>query len=247
MSWLFSQALVAAYSEASCSAGAPSAPSNTTPTPQAFLLRDKTTDAWSRFPSGTTCEPLTADRGEELLTLFRAGFLARTYRSPAKEPGSPERKADSGPKWPESLAKWDRATSLWKTRQLSLFADSEEFSEIWPKWGLMLDGECWEQSMPGHLTEDLGSGLWPTPTVCGNNNRKGASKTSGDGLATAVKMRQPRNTESGGPLNPDWVDWLIGWPIGHSALNALETPKFQQWLQLHGAFSAAPYSTQPHT
>ncbi len=29
--------------------------------------------------------------------------------------------------------------------------------------------------------------LWPTPTVSGNNNRKGASKTSGDGLATKVK------------------------------------------------------------
>jgi hypothetical protein len=29
--------------------------------------------------------------------------------------------------------------------------------------------------------------LWPTPTVCGNHNRKGASATSGDGPATAVK------------------------------------------------------------
>ena len=29
--------------------------------------------------------------------------------------------------------------------------------------------------------------MWPTPTVCGNNNRKGASATSGDGLATAVR------------------------------------------------------------
>ena len=28
--------------------------------------------------------------------------------------------------------------------------------------------------------------MWPTPTVCGNYNRKGASATSGDGLATAV-------------------------------------------------------------
>ena len=28
--------------------------------------------------------------------------------------------------------------------------------------------------------------MWPTPTVCGNHNRKGASATSGDGLATAV-------------------------------------------------------------
>ncbi len=29
--------------------------------------------------------------------------------------------------------------------------------------------------------------LWPTPSICGNYNRKGASKTSGDGLETAVK------------------------------------------------------------
>jgi hypothetical protein len=30
--------------------------------------------------------------------------------------------------------------------------------------------------------------MWPTPTVNGNYNRKEASKTSGDGLATAVRM-----------------------------------------------------------
>jgi len=30
------------------------------------------------------------------------------------------------------------------------------------------------------------AGQWPTPTICGNYNRKGASKTSGDGLHTAV-------------------------------------------------------------
>ena len=33
---------------------------------------------------------------------------------------------------------------------------------------------------------------WPTPSVCGNYNRKGASKTSGDGLATVVtRSRTP--------------------------------------------------------
>ena len=31
--------------------------------------------------------------------------------------------------------------------------------------------------------------FWPTPTVCGNHNRKGASATSGDGLATVVAQR----------------------------------------------------------
>jgi len=35
--------------------------------------------------------------------------------------------------------------------------------------------------------------MWPTPTVCGNYNRKGASATSGDGLATAVAMSLTMN------------------------------------------------------
>ena len=38
----------------------------------------------------------------------------------------------------------------------------------------------------------------------------------------------------GGPLNPMWVEWLMGWPLGWTDLELLETAKFQQWLQLHG-------------
>ena len=39
--------------------------------------------------------------------------------------------------------------------------------------------------------------MWPTVSVCGNYNRKGASKNSGDGLATAVKKNPYiRTTES---------------------------------------------------
>lgn len=34
--------------------------------------------------------------------------------------------------------------------------------------------------------------MWPTPTVSGNHNRKGASKNSGDGLATAANFATPQ-------------------------------------------------------
>jgi hypothetical protein len=57
-------------------------------------------------------------------------------------------------------------------------------------------------------------GMWPTPTVCGNYNRKGASPTSGDGLATAV----------GGKLNPTWVEWLMGYPLEWTDLKDSATP-----------------------
>ncbi len=35
-------------------------------------------------------------------------------------------------------------------------------------------------------------------------------------------------------LNPAWVEWLMGWPIGWTDLRPLETVKFQQWLHAHG-------------
>jgi hypothetical protein len=52
-------------------------------------------------------------------------------------------------------------------------------------------------------------------------------------LAAAVKL--PNN---GGQLNPDWTEWLMGWPIGHTASAPLATDKFQQWLHSHGVSSA---------
>lgn len=64
----------------------------------------------------------------------------------------------------------------------------------------------------------------PTPTVSGNYNRKGASKKSGDGLATFV----------GGSLNPTWTEWLMGWPLGWTEIRSLEMDRYQQWRRSHG-------------
>lgn len=83
---------------------------------------------------------------------------------------------------------------------------------------------------------------WPTPTVHGNHNRKGMSSKSGDGLSTAVKREQdggtttqPKETpDRRGKLNPDWVAWLMGWPIGWASLKPMETDRYRLWRQLHG-------------
>ncbi len=111
--------------------------------------------------------------------------------------------------------------------------------------------------------------MWPTPTVCGNYNRQGASATSGDGLATAVRT-WPTPTASmhkgsspasltrksgasrendrldhavmaseSGPLNPTWVEWLMGWPIGHTDLKPLGMDRFHEWRRQHSPCSPA--------
>jgi hypothetical protein len=40
----------------------------------------------------------------------------------------------------------------------------------------------------------------------------------------------------GGTLNPTWVEWLMGWPIGWTALEPLAMDGYQQWLSKHGGY-----------
>ncbi len=78
MSWLFSQVLVEEYLGDTFSDGEPSAPLSGNNTQQAYCAPDKMTkfSRLSRF--GMTYKPLTESRGEELLTLYLAGFPAKT-------------------------------------------------------------------------------------------------------------------------------------------------------------------------
>ena len=96
----------------------------------------------------------------------------------------------------------------------------------------------------GTLIEALSARTtWPTPTVCGNYNRKGLSERSGDGLATAVsrcatptardwksgkasdatmeRNSRPLSEQIGGSLNPTWVELLMGWPANWTDLKPL--------------------------
>ena len=161
----------------------------------------------------------------------------------------------------------DHPTPFWKTCQVLLVVDiSETFLKTFPKSGMMRNGKLYQRKKQVPNIKEIDYGLWPTPrvfmykdskidrgrsnlgevvfgrtfptpTTCGNYNRKGASKTSGDGLATVVK-NYPTPTaadhrDRGGPsdkciqrrekkgksielsmkfdgsLNPDWVEWLM--------------------------------------
>lgn len=91
-----------------------------------------------------------------------------------------------------------------------------------------------------------------TPTKTGNRNRAGLSQKSGDGLATAVyrgglQTRQTRGgrelaSEGCGSLNPGWIEWLMGWPVGASDWKPSETARFRQWLQQHGGFCEVDFA-----
>ena len=198
MSWLFSQALVEEYSAATCSDGEPSAQLSVMPTPHKFWRNDKTMESSQLSRFGLTCAVLTEQDGEDVLTSFLEDFPVRTSASPDPVPGSTVLDRDSGGRCDASFAKYDPASSTWKTPQLSLLEDLTAFSETWPRSGLMRSGECWEQTTVAPLTFESGSGYWATPTVNGNYNKAGLSPSSGDGLATqANKWPTPKSSPSG--------------------------------------------------
>ena len=166
MSWLFSQALVAEYLGESSLDGEQSAPLNGSPTQLAYCAPDKMTDFFRLSRFGMTYKPLTEDLGQELLTLFREGFLAKTLVQQEEAQELTENEAECGEKWHASFVKYDPNTSLWKTHQCSLLGDLEEFLETWPQWGLMQNGECWEQKqLERPIKESVYGFALPTPVA----------------------------------------------------------------------------------
>jgi hypothetical protein len=262
MSWLFSQALVAEYLGDICSDGEPSAQSNGSHTQLAYLPPDKTTDLSRLSRFGMTFKPLTADRGEELLTSYLAAFPARTSASQAVAQDLTESAQGCGDIWRGWLAKYDPATSSWKTAQCSFIEDLNESSVTFPRSGMTRDGLLWELPMLERHINETGSGSWPTPQASDNRPRATANSTARRiklgkqvSLEAAVKFwptptahnakeggfpsEHNRNTptlsaQAGGSLNPTWVEWLMGWPLGWTDLKPLETDKSHCAQQQHG-------------
>nr|WP_236572488.1 hypothetical protein [Burkholderia sp. 8Y] len=335
MSFIYSRALVEAFLPASFEGIDASAPSNGSTTPKPCLWHDRTTERFPLSRFGMTCAPLTEDLGAALLTSLRADFRAKTSARPARAKESTASEAAYGPKWLGSFARYSPSELKWKTAQCSLLGDSDEFSETWPRWGSMRNGESFLRPIPALPISESGSGFWQTPVAddaiertAGKSNSRGEPKLSAEvklwptptasladkggritprkgreggtlieavssrmyptpcaidagsgrinkspsagaaerptlammarknmwptpcasaskGSSPAALMRKSGKSRAndridhavmasdGGQLNPEWVEWLMGWPIGHTALEPLETAKYREWLRQH--------------
>ena len=230
MSWHYSQALVAEYSAANCSDGAPSAQSSASLTPLLYCAPDRMT-AFSRLSRfGMTCAPLTASLGADLLMWFLAAFPAKTSQPPEKEQGLTENDLECGEKWHGLLAKYDQDTHLWKTVQCSLLEDLNECLQTFPQWGMTVGGELYLLPTLVQTIDAKESGfthVWGTPKA---QDSRHALKDRGKGNLG----EQVSGLHNGGKLNPTWVEWLMGWPLEWTDLKPLATDKCQQWPHWHG-------------
>ncbi len=204
---------------------------------------------------------------------------------------------DCGENMLDLLARYDPDTLSWKTSQRCFFEDYQTFSETWPRSGTMRNGIAYRLPTLAHLTVEIESGFWPTPTAMDkidpktpkaivkemNEQRPGRTylanlrdqvvwgrtfsevktklfatpTTKANQLAPSM-MKHPgcramlptptardykgarkpetmektgRNRETNslpdavefqdqpGRLNPTWVEWLMGFPLGWTDLN----------------------------
>ena len=182
MSWLYSRVLVEAFLEDTSLDGEQSVQSNGNNTQLAYCAQDKMMgfSRLSRF--GMTFKPLTESRGEELLTLYREAFHAKTSQLQETEMDLTESEAECGEKWHGLLARFDQDSHLWRTVQCSLLEDLNESLQTLPQWGMTVGGELYLLPTLVQNTNENESGLSlvPTPTSStGGANHNSPSTLAG--------------------------------------------------------------------
>jgi hypothetical protein len=197
--------------------------------------KDNETESCQSSQFGMMSAPSTATRGEEKSMSSAGVFPVKTSQQQEKELVLEENEVDFGQKWPESLAKYDPNTHSWRTRQCLLFEDLTECLAIFPRWGMMHDGELWELAMLGEFIKENEFGFLPT-VLKSDQTGTGKKRFIGNLGNRYGKAIEGLRTSLNDPqyLHPDFAEWMMGWPIEWTGLGPLEMDKFQQWLQQHG-------------
>ena len=138
--------------------------------------------------------------------------------------------------------------------QLMMDGSFEEYSGTFPKAGMSRSGVLYRLPTWGRRTSESASSSWPTPnTLDGNKARPPRLKKDqprnpntpgsywGD-LKDRVMWPTPVGDDTGhrsqqysqggtalsmtvgGQLNPTWVEWLMGFPLGWTDLEGSATP-----------------------
>ena len=218
------------YSAASFSDIPPSVLSKLNLTAEKSYSKDNETESCQDSQSGTMFAPSTGLRGKEKSILFAEDSLAKTSQAQGGGMELKASEADSGQKWPESLAKYDRNSRSWRTAQCLLFEDLGECLETFPNWGMMHDGGLWELTCAEPIITAPDGGWLPTPT-CADAKNAGGRQNQYDLSRHAREITGKR-------LSVHYSEWTMDWPVGWTDITPLATDKFQQWLQAHSAFLA---------
>jgi hypothetical protein len=145
-------------------------------------------------------------------TLLPEDFPAKTYQMQESVRAWLESAADCGGSLQGLLASYDPATQSWKTCQHFVTEDLRSALVTLPPCGMTRSGQLYQRTSLEPDIDATGFGLLPTPTARdykdGHAPRYRDGKLQTDTLGRAI----------GGPPNPQFTEWLMGFPIGHTDL-----------------------------
>ena len=196
---------------------------------------DSETVSYQPSLSGTTSAPSTESRGEEQLTFLledshakTSALLEPTITLTEKSEDLMARNQVSGDTWLESLWRWPLDLRLSKTRPISELRDLLPSSKTLTQWGITQGGLSLGADISAPITTESGCGFLPTPTC--HNAKEGAYP------AEFTRNTPTLAAQIGGKVNPNWNESRMGWPIGWTDLEPLETDKIVEWRHRHSTF-----------
>lgn len=151
------------------------------------------------------------------LIALSADFHVRTLATQACAPAYPGPVLDSGGRWCEPFAWYDRGSLEWRTWQLCLDGEWALFWETWPRAGMTLNGIAYQRPPLVPSITEIASGLplVPTPTACDHKGSGRPRKGRGPGNNLRDWFRQLH-----GFLYPPVaaVEYLMGYPTDWTVL-----------------------------
>ena len=163
---------------------------------------------------------------------------ARIFRSPGVKKGSQRNAPGFGLKSAELLATFDRDTHSWKTSQTCLQENEglgfQQFFGTWSRSGMMRNGIAFQLPSLVCRTSETECGFLPTPQASdgtffrikrpiilrGNAYRI----TSNQGIDGNAKLADIAWNVWGGPLNPEYTEAMMQYPIRWTELKPAEIP-----------------------
>jgi len=112
----------------------------------------------------------------------------------------------------------------------------------WPRSGSMRSGRCYPREPLGPLTAENASGSWATPTAGMTKHigmepsamqREAARSLRTVNAYSSLAVQVAAIGDWNGRLNPSWVEWLMGWPLGWTGFAPLGTAGFRAWRRQH--------------
>jgi len=119
------------------------------------------------------------------------------------------------------FAKYDRDSSSWKMSPPFVQGEGTLLERDWPMQGMIVDGLLYPRRKSGHITKGKDGFFWPTPDASQRGariNQKGHHFTLQDAV---------RRIYGPGPLNPRFVEWLMGYLSGWTVLEDWATLWFR--------------------